>query len=384
MSRFSSVFSQILKLFPRSEFDQAVARHQAERHERGFRSWAQFVAMLFCQIGRAQSLREICDGLRSAETKLGHLGIRAPKRSTLSYANAHRPWEMFRDIFEQLLERCRDIAPGHRFRFKNKLYSVDASTITLCSTLFDWARYKRAKGGVKLHLVLDHDGHLPTFAVIREAKKWDIEVARTLNFPADSIVVFDRAYNDFQWFYSLQARGVGFVTRMKEATRFEIVEEREPPARSNVLADQTIRLIKLFEGVAAAPLLRRVTIYDPEAERTFVFLTNVFRLSARTIGEIYRDRWSIEKFFRAIKQNLRIKTFVGTSENALHIQIWTALIAMLILRYLMFRARFGWSLSNFVAMLRYQLFSHRDLQLWLDNPFQPPEPDPQLLLPQFG
>lgn len=383
MSRFSSVFSQILKLFPRAEFQQIVMRHKAERHARGFRSWAQFVAMLFCQLGRAQSLREICDGLLSAEAKLSHLGIQAPKRSTLSYANAHRPWQMFRDIFEQMLERCCQLAPGHRFRFKNKLYSLDASTITLCSTLFDWARYKRAKGGVKLHLVLDHDGHLPTFAVIREAKVWDIEVARTLQFPPDSIIVFDRAYNDFQFFYSLDARGVGFVTRMKEATRYEVVEERQPPARSKVIHDQTIRLIKTFEGVDAR-LLRRVVIYDPEADREFVFITNIFRLSARTIGEIYRDRWNIEKFFRAIKQNLRIKTFVGTSENALHIQIWTALISMLILRYLMFRARFGWSLSNFVAMLRYQLFSHRDLQAWLDAPFQPPEVHPQMDLLQFG
>ena len=382
MSQFSSVFSQILKLFPRAEFAEIVKRHQGDRHAKGFTCWTQFVSMIFCQLGRAQSLREITDGLRSCEGKLRHLGIDAPARSTLAYANEHRPWEIYRDVFGVLLARCRDLAPGHTFRFKNKLYSLDTTTITLCASMFDWARYKRKKGGVKVHLVLDHDGCLPSFAVIREAKVFDIEVARTLDFPRDSIVVFDRAYNDFQFFYDLTRRDVFFVTRMKEATRFTVVEERKVPARAKVLRDQTITFVKQFEGVDARPI-RLVVIQDENGEE-ISFLTNIFHLSARTIGEIYRSRWEIEKFFRAIKQNLRIKTFVGTSENALHIQIWTALIALLILRYLTFLSTYRWSLSNFVAMLRHQLFVHRDLLAWLDAPFMPPEEDPQILLPEFG
>lgn len=381
MNRFSSVFSQILKLFPRAEFEQLVKRTNAERHGRGFRSWEQFVSMLFCHLGRAQSLREICDGLRSMEGKLSHLGIEAPSRSTLAYANEHRSWELFREVFLALYARCREVAPGHGFRFKNKLYSLDASTITLCSSVFDWARYKRRKGGIKLHLVLDHDGCLPAYAAIGEARKYDIEVARALEFPAGAIVVFDRAYNDFQWFYALTVRGVGFVTRMKKATRFRVVEQRVLPVRSAVVEDQTIELIKEFDGVAPHRL-RRIVIQDSD-KGELTFLTNLFTLSAATIANIYRDRWQIEKFFRAIKQNLRVKTFVGTSENALQTQIWTALIAMLVLRYLMLKATFHWSLSNFVAMLRHHLFSHRDLFNWLNDPFQGDPPEPQLAM-QFG
>lgn len=382
MSQFSSVFSQILKLFPRTEFAQLVKNHGGDRHSKGFRCWTQFVAMTFCQLGRAQSLREITDGLRSCEGKLQHLGIETPARSTLAYANEHRPWQLYRDVFGALLGRCQDLAPGHRFRFKNKLYSLDATTITLCASMFDWARYKRKKGGVKVHLVLDHDGYLPTYAVIREAKVFDIEVARGLEFPRDAIVVFDRAYNDFRFFYDLTERGVFFVTRMKDATRFTVLEEREPPARSNVVRDQTIQFVKEFEGVAARSM-RMVMVSDGDG-RQIAFLTNISHLSARTIGEIYRSRWEIEKFFRAIKQNLRIKTFVGTSENALHIQIWTALIALLILRYLTFLSTYRWSLSNFVAMLRHQLFVHRDLRAWLNAPFKPLEPDQQARLPALG
>jgi hypothetical protein len=382
LTQFSSVFSQILKLFPRGEFAEIVAEHGGDRGAKGFTCWTQFVAMTFCQLGRAQSLREITDGLRSCEGKLRHLGIEAPARSTLAYANEHRPWEIYRDVFGALLERCRQVAPRHRFRFKNKLYSLDATTITLCASMFDWARYKRKKGGVKVHLVLDHDGYLPTFAVIREAKVWDVEVARALEFPRDAIVTFDRAYNDFRFFYDLTGRGVFFVTRMKEGTRFDVIETREPPAKSNVVLDQTITFVKEFEGTSPHPM-RRVVVRDPEGKE-FTFLTNIFHLSARTIGQIYRSRWEIEKFFRAIKQNLRIKTFVGTSENALHVQIWTALIAILVLRYLMFQSTYGWSLSNFVAMLRHQLFVHRDLTAWLNVPFQAPDPDPQLSLAGLG
>lgn len=378
MNRFSSLFSQILNLFPKAEFAQLVAKHGAERGAKGFTSWTQFVSMMYCQFGRAQSLREISNGLRVCEGKLRHLGIEYPSKSSLAYANQHRPWELYRDLFESILARCRQVAPGHQFRFKNKLYSLDATTISLCASMFDWARYKQTKGGVKLHLVLDHDGCLPTFAWIREAKVFDIELARALELPRDSIVVFDRAYNDFRWFYSLTRRGIFFVTRMKEATRFTVLEQREPPPRSSVILDQTIRLQKQFTDVDSEPL-RRVVVQTDRGE-LLVFITNNFRLSARTIGEIYKSRWEIEKFFRALKQNLKVKTFVGTSENALHIQIWTALIAVLVLRLLMFRSRYNWSMSNFIAIIRQLLFVHRDLQQWLREPFRPLEPDLDLQL----
>jgi hypothetical protein len=183
VSGFCSMFSQLLKLFPRTEFQALVTRTHAERHARGFTCWGQFVAMLFCQLGRAHSLREICGGLRSSEGKLKHLGITAPSRSTLAYANAHRPWQLYRAVFEALLARCQPLARGRRkFRFKNTLVSLDSTVIDLCATLFDWAQFRRTKGAVKLHCLLDHDGYLPSVVVITEGKRHDVRVARTLRF----------------------------------------------------------------------------------------------------------------------------------------------------------------------------------------------------------
>ena len=201
MNRVMSVFSQILQLFSRLEFEKAVKATQAERHARGFASWSQFVAMLFCQLGRAKSLREICGGLACCEGKLHHLGITAPPRSTLAYANAHRPWTLHKTVFFQLLGRCQEVARGRRkFRFKNKLVSLDASVIDLCATLFDWATFRRTKGAVKLHLLLDHEGYLPSYAVITEGKQHEVTVAKTLTFAPGTILVIDRGYVDYAWF----------------------------------------------------------------------------------------------------------------------------------------------------------------------------------------
>jgi hypothetical protein len=377
---YSSIFSQLLKLFPRGEFDALVGRHQAERGAKGFRCWDQFVAMMFCHFAKAQSLREISDGLRTAEGKLSHLGACAPARSTLSYANAHRPWELFRDVAETLMVKCRELSPKHRFNFKNKLFSIDATTIVLCCLMFDWARYKRAKGGIKVHLVLDHDGYLPTFAIIREAKQWDSTVAREMSFPKGAIVVCDRAYNDFDWFYQLEKQEVFFIVRMKKGTKYEVVEEHPVAAGSVVKSDQTIRLTKNVEAGRDHDLRRiEISTITREGEE-LVFLTNNFELSAELIAEVYRDRFQIEKVFKEIKQHLRIKTFVGTSPNAVHIQIWTALTALLILRYLRFQGKVAWSMSNLVAMLRFSLFAYRDLLSWLANPFESPPEASQLAL----
>lgn len=385
MRTFSSVFQQILNLFPRAEFASHVKSHRAERHARGFTCWQQFVSMLFCQLGRAQSLREICDGLASTEGKLVHLGIgAAPRRSTLSYANEHRPWQLYRSVFGALLERCRLIAPKHRLRFKNPLLSIDATTIDLCASVFDWARFRRTKGGVKLHLVLDHDGLLPSFAVITEAKRYDVIVAREQVFPAGAVVVFDRAYNDFRWFYRLTREGVFFVTRMKERTRYRVIERRTVPPSGRVVRDEVIQLVKEFDGTQPERL-RRVEFVGEEGQ-ILVFLTNHLTFAASTIAAIYKQRWQIELMFKALKQGLRIKTFVGTSANALQIQIWTALIAMLILKYLKMKASFAWSLSNLIALLRFNLFAYRDLWTWMNDPFPPPTltADEQFVLVQLG
>jgi hypothetical protein len=383
VQRFCSVFYQILKLVPRPEFQQLVDRHGSDRRTKGFSSWSQFVAMVFCQLGRAQSLREIEQGLASAEGRLQQLGVdRAAKRTTLAYANAHRPWELFQDVFHSLYARCHAIAPGHKFRFKSPLLSLDASTIDLCATIFDWARFRRTKGAVKLHLLLDHDGHLPRYAVITDGKTSDIEVARRLELPPGSIVVFDRGYNDYLWFTELTVFDVGFVTRMKESSLYEVIESRTPQGKG-VVRDEIITIRTKHPEVDEQPVrFRRIEFVDAEGKE-YVFLTNRLDLAAATIAEIYRQRWQVELFFKAIKQNLRIKTFVGTSENALHIQIWTALIAILMLRFLQLSSKWAWSLSNLVAMIRLNLFTYRHLHEWLDDPFTPPDVGPtdvQLLL----
>ncbi len=376
MTRFSSIFSQLLQLFPRLEFEQAVKEHHAERSAKGFSSWGQFVAMLFCQLGRAHSLREICGGLASCEGKLKHLGVpEAPKKSTLAYANEHRPWELYRTVFGQVLEKCQSVVAASgskkKFRFKNKLVSLDSSTIDLCMSVFDWAKFRRTKGAVKLHLLLDHDGHLPSYAVVTDGKKSDIRVAWGMKFAAGTVLVVDRGYNDYDWFAELTDQEVFFVTRMKDNAVYDVVERREVPSKGHVHSDEVI----YFPSMAANGkeyFFRRVEVWDEEQQRTIVFLTNNLKFGATTIAAIYKDRWKVELFFKALKQNCKIKTFLGTTANAVHTQIWTALIAMLVLKYLQLKSTFGWSLSNLVAMLRLQLFVYRDLHAWLNAPFEAP------------
>ena len=375
MRRFSSIFSQLLQLFPRLEFETAVRDHQAERHARGFASWSQFIAMLFCQLGRAHSLREICGGLASVEGKLRHLGLEeAPKRSTLSYANRHRPWQLYATVLGQLLEKCQGVATqrgGKKFRFKNKLMSLDSSVIDLSLSLFDWAKFRRTKGAIKLHLLLDHDGYLPSFAVITEGKTSDIKVARRMRFEPGTVLAIDRGYIDYDWFVELTHQGVYFVTRLKSNAVVEVIEDRSVPQNRNILKDQVV-FFPRHAKVRDEDFFRLVELWDPEKEKSIIFLTNHLDLGATTIAAIYKDRWSVELFFKALKQNLKIKTFLGTSANAVKTQIWTALIAMLLLKYLQLRSTFGWSLSNLIALLRHQLFVYRDLNAWLDAPFEGP------------
>jgi hypothetical protein len=386
MNRFSSIFSQLLQLFSRTEFQHLVTVTQAERHSKGFTCWGQFVAMLFCQLGRAHTLREITGGLRSCEGKLKHLGITAPSHSTLAYANEHRPWELYEQLFLQLFERCRTLVVGKKtFRFKNKLISMDSTTIDLCLEMFDWAKFRRTKGAIKLHLLLDHDGYLPSFAVVTEGNVSDVKVARQFHFDPGAIVVDDRGYNDYALFGRWTAQGVYFVTRMKDNALYEVIGEKKVPQNRNVLKDEMVEL-RGPKAIGKCPYpLRRIEVYDPETQEVLVFLTNHMNLGATTIASIYKERWRIETFFKALKQNLKIKTFVGTSANAVKVQIWTALIAMLILRFLQLRSKFNWSLSNLVALLRMNLFTHRDLWTWLNKPFEiPPVPyEPEQLQFEF-
>jgi len=387
MVRVASLFSQILSLFPRTDFQQAVKQHRAERHAKGFTCWEQFVAMLFCQLAQAHSLREICGGLACCVGKLRHLGVEtAPNRSTLAYANKHRPWELYQTVFGQLLATCQAAASGkRRFRFRNKLYSLDSTTIDLCLSLFNWAKYVQTKGAIKLHLLLDHEGYLPTYAVITDGRVNDVRVAQTLKLPPNSVLVIDRGYLDYALYARWTDEGVWFVTRERSNADYRVLKQREIPSRGGVLFDETIELASRHGQTRCPHPLRRVGYQDPDTGQCFVFLTNHMDFAASTIARIYKDRWQIELFFKALKQNLKIKTFVGTGPNAVRTQIWTALIAMLLLKYLQLRSQRGWSLSNLVALLRWNLFTYRDLWTWLEDPFETPpiEPDPQQLALQL-
>jgi len=373
MKKFSSIFGQILHIFDKRDFLRAVMDTKAEHASKGFNCWDQFVAMLFCQLGQAHSLREICGGLATCLGKVKHLGIDdAPKRSTLSYANEHRPWQLYQQMFYHLLEKCQTKAKlqKRKFRFKNKLFSLDATVIDLCVTLFDWAKFRQTKGAVKLHLLLDHDGYLPVFAAVTEGDTHEIKIARDIILPKGSMLAIDMGYIDYSLFARWTTEGIFFVTRQKDNAAYRVVEELQVPQNRNILKDQIIEFTGYKARKNCPHKLRRVEVWDKENERTIVLLTNHLDFGATTVAAIYKDRWQIETFFKTIKQNLKIKTFVGTSKNALLIQIWTALITILLLRYLKFCSKLKWSLSNLIAMLRYNLFTYRDLWLWLDKPYE--------------
>lgn len=386
MVKTASLFSQLLEQISRTEFAALAKKHHAERHARGFNCWTQLVAMLFCHLAHADSLREICNGLACSVGKLVHLGVNnAPNKSTLSYANQHRPAALFEDLFWNLLSCFRSEGRlgqrQHRFRFKNKLQSLDSTTISLCLNLFPWAKFRRAKGGVKAHVLLDHDDYMPSYVLITEAKRHDSKVLKMLRLAVGSIVVMDRAYNNYTQFSTWIAENVFFVTRMKDNAVYKVVKRFRVPLNRNILSDELIRLTGVQAKAKCPHTLRRLVVWDELNKREIVLLTNHLEFGATTVADIYKSRWQIEIFFKALKQNLKVKTFVGVSENALRIQIWTALIAMLLLKWLHHLSRAVWSLSNLASMLRLNLFSYRNLIEWLHDPFRTPplEPPPQQL-----
>jgi len=369
MSRKHTILGQMLQMFSRYEFAKAVQDTKTERHSRGFSSWNHFVSMLFGQLSGQDSLRGIEAGLASQARSLYHLGVRAVHRSTLAYANCHRTHELFKKIFTWMLSKCQPIAPKHKFRFKNPLYSLDATVIDLCLSLFNWAQFRTTKGAVKLHVKLNHAGYLPTFVHVTTGKVHEQKVAPLFPLEKGDVAVFDRGLTNFAWYASLCNRGTYFVTRMKKNADYRVVERRNVTHLKNIYSDQIIE----FKGFASADKcpyrLRRIRSKDPETGKTIVLLTNQMTWSAQTIAQIYKDRWQIELFFKALKQQLKVKSFVGTSRNALLSQLWVALIAYLLLSYLKFKSRFGWSLYTLCAILPTNLFSQRNLWDWLNAPF---------------
>ncbi len=382
MAHHSTVLSQLLRLVPRHEFNALATEHHQGAKLRSINRWSQFVALALGQLAGRQSLRDIVSNLSAQAQRLYHSGCRPVSRSTLARVNERQPHTLYEALFAKLYARCQGLAPRHRFRFKNKLYSLDASLIDLSLSLFPWADYNRQKAAMKLHLVLDHDGYLPAFAAISEAKLSDIAAARTLNLPRSSIVVCDRGYIDYAWLDSLGRRGIFFVTRAHRDIDATTVEEHRLPEGSNLLFDQSIRLNGKKPRSLGMKPLRRVGYRDPETGKEYVFLTNIAHLAASTIAALYKERWQIELFFKWLKQNLKIKSLLGTSRNAVLTQIWVALCMCLLLAYLKFTARLGWSMQQMLRLLQLNLFVRRDLLGLLrgNPPPQAPPPTPQLAL----
>jgi hypothetical protein len=373
-----TLFSQIISKLERSIFNRIVAEKNTDKHQKGFTSWSHLISMLFCQFAKSTSVRDISNGLRSATGNLNHLGIAsAPSKSTVSYQNKHRNWTLFRDYYYKLLHHLGQQA-GFRqvkFKIKSKIFLLDSTTISLCLSLFDWARYKTAKGAIKMHTLLDYDGHLPAYVNITDGKTADNKGAYDIPLLKGSVIVADRYYNDFSLLYTWHSSGAFFVIRHKENLKYRKIKENELPdnRHANILIDEVIELTGQQSSKKYDKQLRRVAIYNEENGHTIELITNQMSWTANTISELYKSRWQIEIFFREIKQLLHIKSFIGTTENAVMIQVWTALITILILKYLKAIAKYGWQLSNLVAFLRLNLFVKIDLQLWLDKPFEPPE-----------
>ncbi len=378
-----TLFSQIISKLDRLKFNKLVDEHQTDKHQdkdkKGYTSWTHLVSMLFCQFAKSGSVRDISNGLRSATGNLNHLGInKAPSKSSISYQNKNRNWELFRSYYYTLLNSLGQQAGFKqvKFRIKSKIFLLDSTTISLCLSLFDWAKYKATKGAVKMHTLLDFDGNLPAYVNVTDGKTADNKGAYDIPLLKGSVIVADRFYNDFSLLFIWDSKGVFFVIRHKENLQYTVIKENELPEdkHEHLLKDEIIELKNQDSKDKYPKQLRRIAIWDDINKQTIELITNQFSWTANTIGELYKSRWQVEIFFREIKQLLHIKSFIGTSENAVMIQIWTALITILVLKALKALAKFDWYLSNLVAFIRLNLFVKIDLQLWLDKPFEhPPE-----------
>ncbi len=374
-----TLFAQIIGKLDRTKFSKLVCVKQTDKHQKGYNSWTHLVSMLFCQFAKSQSVRDISNGLRSATGNLNHLGInKAPSKSTISYQNKHRNWELFRDYYYELLNSLGQHAGFKqvKFRIKSKIFLLDATTISLCLSLFDWAKYKTAKGAVKMHTLLDYDGNLPAYVNITNGKTADNKGAYNIPLLKGSVIVADRFYNDFTLLNVWDSKGVFFVVRHKENIQYRVIKENKLPDNRHpqLLKDEIIELKNDGSKQKYPGQLRRIAIWDDVNKQTIEVITNQMNWVANTIAELYKSRWQVEIFFREIKQLLHIKSFIGTSENAVLIQIWTALITILILKALKATAKFKWHLSNLVAFIRLNIFVKINLLLWLDKPFEEPEP----------
>lgn len=359
--RTTTILRQLEDLLPLKEFERFVGQHKADRYMKKLKCHNQLTIMLYAQATGKDSLREIETGLQVMDREWYHLGLESAARSTIAYANANRPWQIYESMFYAMLEKCQDLVSGTAcFSFKNDLYALDASVIDLCLNLFPWAKFRKTKGAIKLHALFNIRSQIPELIKVTEAKEHEINMARDINlskYPKGSIFVFDRAYNDYSFLYSIKKAGHHFVIRLKKNANIMHLGQHRPP-RGGVLKDEKVAFV-LDEAEEAYPEdLRLVTFYDEEDDKIYQFLTDEFRLSALNIAEIYRQRWQIELFFKWIKQHLKIKTFLGTSKNAVLTQIWIAMIYYLLLAWIKFQTKFRGSLLKLTILVNETILHH--------------------------
>jgi putative transposase len=355
----------MLKMISRHEFETLAKQHHSGRSFRTASRWSQFVTMAMAQLAGRNSLRDIIDNMSVQAHRLYHLGSAKLSRSNLSRINDSKPYTLYAALFSKLLSRCQSKAPDHGFRFNHPLYSLDASTIDLCLSVFPWADFRTSKGAIKLHVGLNHAGYLPEFVTVTEGKKHDVTVGRTLQFPRGSIVAVDKGYTDYRWYKQLTDKGIFFVTRLKTNARYRIVNRRSVLKAKGLTSDQTIEFTGTLTAKKCPVRLRRIGYKDAETGKHYVFLTNNFALSAKTIADIYKARWQVELFFKWIKQNLKIKSFVGTSKNAVMTQIWIALCVYLLLAFFKFQSKLKKSMQQILRILQLNLFEKRDMMALL-------------------
>lgn len=363
MSHINTIYNQLLHLVPRHQFEGLVKRHGGDRYVKYFTCWQQFLSLLYAQIRAKDSLRDIETSLRAQSGRWYHIGLKDVKRSTLSDANNHRDYRIFEGLFYSLLDRCKSITPKHKFRFKNPLYSLDPTLIDLSLSVFPWAKFNKTKGALKMHCLYDHSGSLPSFITVTDARVHEIKVAREANLPLlpDSIISVDRGYTNYKWLYSLEKSGVYFVTRTRKNMRCQVIGQHKADKKTDVLFDRIIRLKGTIKSKDYPESLRLVGFRDKETGKVLEFLTNNFALAASTIAHIYKARWQIELFFKWIKQNLRIKSFLGISKNAVMAQIWVAMCYYLLLSYIKYQTKYSYSLLELSRMLSETVFERISL-----------------------
>jgi len=374
-----TLFSQILQQVNRKYFKEVVREYQTDKHNKGINSWTHMVSMLFLHLAKANSIREVTNGLKSITGNLNHLGIekKTPSKSSLSYINGHRDWRMFRDFYFMLKNDLQGRGYLKRKMFNKidkKIYLLDSTVISLCLNVFDWATYRKQKGAVKLHTMLDYDGLMPSYLFMTKGSQADVKHAQYMSMPAHSVIVADRAYEDFKMLNSWDKKDIDFVLRLKKSINYFSIKERElPDDEQNILVDEEIELKKENTRKNYPKSLRRIAVFDKKNDQVIELITNNFSWTASTISELYKQRWQIEIFFKELKSHLKIKSFIGTNENAMFIQIWTALISLLLLKHIKEIAEYPWALSNLIAFLRMNLFVKISLTQWLNEPFHQPD-----------